>query len=687
MKTQSKRWFSSLFATVVLVTAIGFNTAIGANINSKTAVNNSLEGSTVDSGNNLLKTAAQSTLNRNAKSGFEYNGVTYKNRYERTLAEDGFIYGVVQPWSGRAPGQSGSNGGDFGDNIFLGTKCSFDVEVMRETLTNCKAMGLNCVKTWLTKGGGGFEFDKYGNTVIRQKVLDNLETYLQIAKELDIGICVTIFPHIDFSVHNYGKDNYDIATQHAFDPEKRKGTMDNIVKPVCEVIKKYEDTVTMVEVYCEPEGDVYDEADKSTKAYGTTWDNMIDFIVECKDTIHSVMPNMPVTTASGGGDWDKLRDGTFNKMELDIIGNDVYNDDGNVADLSELKLNAPCILGESGAGTKNNWSDEFQIKVVRAFYENAKAGGYVGAFAWHYGYKADNLEALTFVNPQGELRPVASAIHFMTLDNRYERTGETPLIDKPVFLGGTDFRKIRFYGARTADRYEIYRSDDGRNWKLFNTWDAYEIDNGYYICSFEDTTGEVGKTYYYKVKAISDMDETSVYSDSSHGFFVTEITCAPEDNIIKNHDFSDSFNGWDFWNNGGSQFSVETVTDKYFGNTPKTVAKITGSGNYDALIQKGVKLKNKTKYTFTFTAKGIDTPNLDGGCTVKVECYDAKGSTNLLGSQIDIDKSGEWYTFSITFKTGDYNVDGGSTVYFGEHFGEFYITDLYLFETPLPPTK
>ena len=151
-----------------------------------------------------------------------------------------------------------------------------------------------------------------------------------------------------------------------------------------------------------------------------------------------------------------------------------------MADLSELKLNAPCILGESGAGTKNNWSDEFQIKVVRAFYENAKVGGYVGAFAWHYGYKADNLEALTFVNPQGELRPVASAIHFMTLDNRYERTGETPLIDKPVFLGGTDFRKIRFYGARTADRYEIYRSDDGKNWKLFNTWDAYEIDNGYY---------------------------------------------------------------------------------------------------------------------------------------------------------------------------------------------------------------
>ena len=85
MKTQSKRWFSSLFATVILVTAIGFNTAIGANINSKTAVNNGLEGSTVDNGNNLLKMAAQSTLNRNAKSGFEYNGVTYKNRYERTL--------------------------------------------------------------------------------------------------------------------------------------------------------------------------------------------------------------------------------------------------------------------------------------------------------------------------------------------------------------------------------------------------------------------------------------------------------------------------------------------------------------------------------------------------------------------------------------------------------------------------
>lgn len=85
MKTQSKRWFSSLFATVILVTAIGFNTAIGANINSKTAVNNGLEGSTVDNGNNLLKMAAQSTLNRNAKSGFEYNGVTYKTVMKEPL--------------------------------------------------------------------------------------------------------------------------------------------------------------------------------------------------------------------------------------------------------------------------------------------------------------------------------------------------------------------------------------------------------------------------------------------------------------------------------------------------------------------------------------------------------------------------------------------------------------------------
>lgn len=687
MKIFSKRWFSSLLAAVILLTAATSSTLTDVSIKPVTGASGDYTlGSSADS--DIVNLTIHDIANMSAKSGFEYNGVTYNSRYERTLAEDGFIYGMVQPWEGNDVG--------FGNSDLTGTKKYYDEEVYYETLLNCKAMGVNSVKIWVFRGLMGLDFDEYGNATIDQDFMKNLESCIKLAKKIDIGITLTIFPHLDYSLHRYGKDKYDIGTQFMFDPEKHDDTMKNVIKPFAEFVKKYEDTITMLEIICEPDGDVNDPSQGSTKPFGPTWDTMIKFITKCEQTIHSVMPNMPVTVASGNGDWNKLQDGTFNKMGLDIIGNDVYNDTGELADLSTLKLNAPAILGEFGLKSTDNWSDEFQIRVYRAFFENAKAGGYVGAFAWHLGFKHNpgHLSSQSFTNPDGSLRPAVAAIHFMTLDNKYERTGDTPLIDKPVFLGGSDHKNIKFFGSRTADRYEIYRSTDKTNWTKIQEYDAFEIDNGYYICNFSDATAQVGKTYYYRIKAISDMDEAETFSDASHGFFITEITCAPEDNYLKNYDFSDTadlipgitndYKGWSVnWCTHGSQISIEQVQDAYFGNTPKNVAKIVGVGQYDALIQTDVKLKPQTKYTFTFTAKGVDTENLESSCTVKVASWEPEGEKNLLGGYIDIKKNGEWYTFSTTFKTLDYNVENGVTVYFGEYFGTYYLTDVYLFETPL----
>lgn len=592
----------------------------------------------------------------------------YPNKYKQVMAQDGFIYGINVPQF-----TSGTYGTDIGNNPVLSTATSFDTKKVTEIFTNCKAIGFNCIRIQLFESMEGLTFDDSGDvTGFDSSFLPNLKSLLDIAKDTGVNLDLVLQPHVDANLNKVSKATYDKYTQVIFNPTVRQHYIDKVVTPLCDLLKDYQDNILFLDIYGEPEADVYGQLGNGSASYGTTWENMASYLKAVGQAIKQVMPEMPITASSGLRDYNSLKDGQYNELGLDLIGVNDYNDFGDVAAIKSLRVTKPVILSEFGVKTATNLSNDFQQQSTMTFYANAKAAGYRGAFYYMYGYK-DASNTLTLFDQNNHLRPVCSAIHFAMLDNSYDRDNLSNVADKPVFLYGTSVYNISWFGTRNADSYTVERSEDGTNWTvLAKDIEADTIDNGNSVCTYSDTTVEEGKSYYYRVSAKTDDGLTAV-SDPSSPFLVAPTTCTPDKNVFQNNGFETG----DITGFSNSGIGTVEVVSGAVGDTVYSgshALHVVGTSSWANVLSDKFTLEKNTTYTFTMFVKAKANAGGSGSCIGMMD----QNWNPVNGAWMTINYDNTWHKYTCDFNTGD------NTTFqwrLGDGGGEFYVDDFYLFKT------
>ncbi len=598
----------------------------------------------------------------------------YKNTYERILAEDGFIYGINVPWL------DSNYANDIGAGHFpWNQESAFSLDAWERVLTNCKAIGFNAVRIWLFEQGEGIVYDDKGDVIgLQDGFIENLEAILQLSRDLGVNLVITLQPHISYSFYITSVDAYHKFTQMTFIPETRQNYIDKVVTPVCNLFSDYEDIIVALDIYAEPEGDISGPHGNTSQPYGTTWEVMTEHILQVGSKVKEILPDIPITAASGWQNFNSLKRGYYNNLGLDLIGIDIYNDFGDVyygtnnakhyESIKDLHLTRPAWVMEFGPITSSNWSDNFQTQSTISFYESAKEAGYKGAFYWMYGHAASG-EALTLIGRNNQLRPVAAAIRLFINDIKKERMGIDIEIDKPIFLYGNDALNIQWFGSRSASHYNLERSTDRTNWiTIEQNLSPEVVDDGTYICTYQDTSVTPGIKYYYRV-TVYGYDGDSLTSDISEGYAMKKITCPPEENHIVNIGFETGALDPYVVYGASPDAGIFGITSSDV-NEGQYAMFINGVGGWGIGAYQIVELKPNTEYTFTMFAKASGEGN---------SAWNILRNWAHIGQSKQFIYDGQWRYYTMDFLTSD---DPSSEYrwYFGDGGGTFVFDDMYLFE-------
>ena len=146
MKLSRKMFVSA--AAVFLAATVTASTVFSSKISDCTvspsgdtaaSLQNVFDGSVKPLASDSSKTLAHGvTLNTDGTFDFTVDGVTYKNEYERILAEDGFIYGIDY----NRFGTYAQYAQGLGFNEITGKKSVYKPEYVERSLYNLKALGL-----------------------------------------------------------------------------------------------------------------------------------------------------------------------------------------------------------------------------------------------------------------------------------------------------------------------------------------------------------------------------------------------------------------------------------------------------------------------------------------------------------------------------------------------------------------
>ncbi len=607
-----------------------------------------------------------------------------KSLYQQAIDDHGFIYGINYPW---AAGQ----GCSLSDNEARNLTCTFTENSIKSGLYNVKKIGFDAAILWVFMMAEGIDFDETGDVVgVHDKLLKNLETTLKIAREYGVGLSLTIMPHLDYNLEsgNYqgSKERYDKYSRMFTDPTVREHFFEKAVVPVLELINKYRDTVFAISTTCEPEGDIYG-VPNGYKPFGTTIENMTEFMGTMVDYSRKYVPDIPVWSTSGWDHGDSLQ--YFNKIDFDFIGRDIYDNKGNVPSVKNANITVPVLLGEFGpGGDRANYANTlFHLENYKNFITNAKEAGYTGAFYWCYNAKGQWMSLLA----DGDTSYMAQVpnIYYTIKDDINDYKGiERPLLDAPTMLYHNFDGSINFIASRDAYEYIIERSNDGKTFTKLDTVAADVVDKtGNLIGIYKDETTVAGTAYYYRVTAV-DMDGNKAVGDVSLPVKAKRTTCEPEENIISDYSFEAKNVHADLgvapWRLGGTQNPEDikkwdVVEGKEGEETfsgskaAKLTALAEGNSSTWAYVGINVTLKKDTDYTFTFHAKA------DKG-KVLWKHLKTDGLVTIYESTTSVKESdmGVWKTYTYSFNSGDCEK---FTFVFADNGGTVTIDDLYLFET------
>lgn len=600
-------------------------------------------------------------------AGDKKREVTYKNTYERLIAEHGFIYGVNLPWFGLSSNRSQT----FGENPFTGASASYDHTFAEQALTNIKAIGMTCVRSWVFTGWGGVTMDENGYiTGLTDEFLTNIIDYLETAKKVGITLNLVIFPHVVQST-----TEIDLAFQSLVNPDGRAAYIENALNPFLDAIKPYEDIIVALDLYCEPEADTQE---KALVTYGTTMDILADFILAESAAVRNKLPNMPVLISAGQNRTTEF----YNTLDLDFLGVDQYDNAGAVENIKDLNTIYPAWITECGAKNDKNYSEEFNTQNVLSFYENARSSGYKACFYWHFA--GGVALSLTKNIDCSDLRMSAVSLHFLILDYEYERNNidSSQVADKPVLLYNSNPRVVKWIGSRDAASYKLeLRINDG-DWQVVDdNIHADSVDNGFYLCSYSFEELEASGKYSYRVTSTTydgRVARSDVFSCNIKG--TSSAICAPEDNLFINNGFeTGDLTGWK------STSPPDKVADIYIVEKGSVEDQTVHSGEYalhwkpnndGKCFYQPIKVKKNTKYTLTFFAKASGEDLSPKACFSILS--NASWSKTILPKNTFVYQDG-WRMYSYDFNSGD---EEEIVMYFWNGYGDFYLDDFYLFETP-----
>ena len=635
-------------------------------------------------------------------SDIEYNPNAkredYDNNLEYLLARDGFIYGVDYAWQGQNLYSDHSLGAQ---HIFMesGGGATFNKFVAYNDIYNMRALGFNATNYWLLPSMNGVTFDEDGYcTGLDEDFKQNLRDLLEICREVDMMIIPTLQPHgfanAYGTINEHGEAPQDVWNKYfkyIWHDGAREAYMTNVIDPILEILKEYEDIILLVGITIENSNSAVNDVDYGyvLNDYGTSWENWANWHNAMVDRVKMYMPNMLTSTEEAGGT-DKLY--RYNDLNVDILGANFYHSTGYVKSREDYFTERPGYVGEcniADGACDYDISGEPYGSYRQRFHKSAKEGGWLGAFLFQWCAEGDDCNLFE----TGASTLDYEALYYWMVEFRKiftdelnEYRGITSTIDKPYLFANKGTTDVFWTPSVQAVNYKLERSLDGGN-----TWvtlsDAIDPDNysakNSMLHFVDDGIGE-GDAACYRVTAYNEAGESAV-SDVNNvcEFYVAE-------NIVKNYSFEDNGTNGNYYTAEDWNLSTECVVTDEDASDGEYSIKLDWSDtevskDYHGLNQ-SIKLKPSTSYTIQYTYKATKSPTGTGEAPfVRVREYESRKETSdksYIWSETK-DESGNYVWIQsnkVKFTTGsveDYQID----ISFGARSGYIiYIDEIIIKE-------
>ena len=419
--------------------------------------------------------------------------------------EDGFVFGVRYSQVGDAANKGHSLAGNavFADKA----EAAFDPAVVEKDFYNMNALGLNAVAINLFTLMEGVQFDQQGQiTGLDEAFTTNLDATLGAAKANGLKVAVTLQPALNelaTGLVGSGKAVWDQYTQMYYSEAVRAQYVDLCVKPVLDVLKKYEDEILYIAIVSQPEKDIA----AVQGGFGTTWDKMVAFVDAVNAVCRETLPGVSTTVET-----DAAYVANFNTVELTAAGVNAYVNNG--ADLTapaDVTSTFPLYLSRFGILKGSEATEDFHTQTNRDILNTAISSGYLGAFFDEWNGKTATRSM--FVD--GTLRRFATTLFFTAFNYREDRAGT--FNDSPaVMLYNENNGKVQWIGSAIASTYTVERSVDGKEWTAVSEdMAANDVDNGYFLCTWTDNDRAEDTTYQYRIVMDKGTDYESVSAPSN----------------------------------------------------------------------------------------------------------------------------------------------------------------------------
>ena len=440
---------------------------------------------------------------------FAWTGGSKPMLIEEILQRDGLIDGIWFPWF---------DGGRVGHSLtgnelmvrYQGTgwaRPAIDTvgadKIYRE-IYNLKAMGYNLLGYGGSIYDEGVILDVNGDVVgVKQDYLDNARRLLNMCREIGMPVMWTICFHSSSAPKYYGMDAWNIMAQKYANPTVAKHYAERFARPVCQMLAEYPDVVALVAITDEIENEINDsqegnhfEGDRAV--YGVNEADMVYFMNLVNDVCKEELPHVARTMASN--DENKAM---YDGFDLDLMGHNRYDNNGNIPDTDVYRSSAPMILTEYNVGGDANVTPESFAELLQKFRTQMVTKGYKGGIQWAWMHNGQHRDTAYYLldssNPTDFIETVALMRYYID-DYRNEYQGKKVAFDTPVMYANDGTGLVEWIPSRMATRVTIERSDDGgASWKtiLDNQFISPYINKG--KGSYKDTTTKPSKGYCYRV--------------------------------------------------------------------------------------------------------------------------------------------------------------------------------------------
>lgn len=612
---------------------------------------------------------------------FEFEEKGYKNKYEQILAEDGFIYGMDYDWfpvNGAFPYH-------ISDNHILGAKTTFDEYLVELDIYNIAAMGYNAVNIWLITDGQGLLFDDEGTvTGIDPVFLENFEKILIMCRKYDIACVPSILPH--GYATNYGNGNnverpkeiWDKYFRFYYEDEAREAFIDNAVTPLCKMMADYQDVIPICNLTIENMSSTVSDEELGIlygSERGITWEQFKSTVNALHYAVKAEMPNVMTSTENMG---DYFFQFISNETEVDLIGQNRYNGDGNAQNPVTEYITKPTYIGEFNGGESgfDDYSQEYWGKIKLKFFPSARDLGYIGAFYFSYCSGGDQFSFFDDISSNYEsIRSYALQMSYQINEMIKEHRGDGTSLYTPTLLYNKGNKDVYWLPGKGVSSFKLERSDDGgQTWQTVAdniSIDDCSLTNG--LCKYTDESISDGYKYCFRVTSYDGEGNSAVSEPNNAAELYVPQECVLDGGFetTENVPASETSTGW-YGNGFGNISDQEAHSGSY------SLGGYTENASAWGSTYQYVKVKPNTAYRITLWYKGYM-----GSACMQVIDPDGNVVTNssawmTAGTPAE-DEEIVWKEASVSFSVGDYDtirIKICHTPYAGTDHNEFYFDDI-----------